>query len=131
MEVGPLEIGNSLRMGFIVMRCFHCTKPVCLNACPTKAISKRLDGIVVIDADLCTGCKACIEACPFGAPQFNPEKNIVEKCTMCMHRIDKGLKPACVEACPNKAIYFGDINQLTELRRQSHANSFFLVNLIF
>jgi len=111
---GPEEVDGKLILTFKNIRCMHCGKPPCIDACPEGAISKRADGIVLIDPELCTGCKACIEACPFGAPQFNPENNLVEMCTLCVHRVEKGLKPACVSACVGGALKFGDINELTE-----------------
>jgi len=126
IEIGPKEIGGNLKMDYFPMRCLHCAKPACQEACPTGAINKRKDGIVLIDFEICSGCKACIQACPFGAPQMNPELNVVGKCTLCVHRIEQGLKPACVIACPTQAIYFGDINQLAEFKRQHSANSIFL-----
>jgi Fe-S-cluster-containing dehydrogenase component len=101
----------------------HCGKPLCLDACPEEAITKSADGIVLINPDLCTGCKQCIEACPFGIPQLNPETGIAEKCTLCAHRIDKGLEPACVLACPTNAIGFGDINRLSELKKEKFAQN--------
>ncbi len=64
----------------------------------------------LVDVNLCIGCQACIEACPFGAPQLNPEGSIVEMCTLCVHHIDQGLAPACFLACPTGAISFGDTN---------------------
>jgi Fe-S-cluster-containing dehydrogenase component len=110
---GPEEIDGKLKMTFPHIRCRHCGKPPCMDACPTKAIKKRNDGIVVIDSELCIGCKECIEACPFGVPQFDPEREVVSMCNLCMHRLDQGLLPACVEHCPTQAIKFGDINDLT------------------
>jgi len=115
------EIDGKLVMSFPHIRCMHCANPPCIPACPTNAVTKRADGIVLIDPELCTGCMACIEACSFGAPQFNPEKNTVEMCTLCVHRIEKGLKPACVQHCPSGALQFGDINDLTELIRERRA----------
>ena len=124
IQVGPKEVGGELKMSFIVVRCKHCAKPACMDVCPTDAITKRADGIVLIKPELCTGCKACIEACPFGAPQLNPEKSIVEMCTLCVHRIDQGLAPACFLACPTEAISFGDTNTLIESKREKYAESF-------
>ncbi len=121
IQVGPVEIGGKLTMSFHVSRCMHCGKPVCINACPEGAITKRIDGIVLINPELCTGCEICIEVCPFGVLQFNPEKNIVEKCTLCAHRVDNGLKPPCVNTCPTGALQFGDINELSELIRIKRA----------
>jgi len=112
IKVGPRMVGDKLRMDFIPMRCRHCAKAPCIDACPEKAITKRSDGIVLIDKGLCTGCMACIEACSFGAIQLNPQKQVAEKCTLCVHRVDAGLEPACVRACPSKCMYFGNINEL-------------------
>lgn len=114
IQVGPEKVGGKLIMKFHPIRCMHCGRPICMESCPTKAISKRIDGIVLIDSNLCIGCNLCIEVCPFSAPQFNPERGIVEKCTLCVHRVDKGLKPACVQTCPTGALQVGDINEVTE-----------------
>lgn len=114
IQVGPEEVEGRLRLSFQLVRCMHCDKPDCIEACPENAITKRIDGIVIINDELCTGCPACIEACPFGAPQYNPEKNVVVMCDLCVHRVDKGLKPACVLACPTGALLFGDVNKVTE-----------------
>ena len=95
---------------FVTSACNHCANPACLAACPTspKAITKRdSDGIVLIDQDLCIGCKYCIWACPYGVPQLNQVTKKAEKCTFCYHRIDQGLRPACVETCVGGAIQFG------------------------
>ena len=115
------EVDGKLVMSFSLIRCRHCANPPCIPACPTNAITTRTDGIVLIHQELCDGCMACIEACPFGAPQFNPEKNTVEMCTLCVHRIEKALKPACVQHCPSEALHFGDINELAQVIRERRA----------
>lgn len=112
VQVGPRMVGNKLKMDFIPMRCRHCVNAPCIEACPEKAIAGRSDNIVLIDSDLCTGCMACTEACSFGAIQLNPQTQVAEKCTLCVPRIDAGLEPACVHACPSKCMYFGDINEI-------------------
>lgn len=90
---------------FVTSACNHCQEPACIKACPAGAISKRArDGIVLIDQDRCTGCRYCLWACPYGAPQFNDVTGKVEKCTMCAHRVDQGLQPACVTTCVGKAL---------------------------
>ena len=78
-----------------------------MKACPVDAISKRAsDGIVLIDKEKCIGCKYCVWACPYGAPQVNEITGKVEKCTMCVHRTDRGLQPACAITCVGKALTY-------------------------
>ncbi|MBM3179330.1 MAG: dimethylsulfoxide reductase subunit B [Chloroflexi bacterium] len=92
--------------------CMHCAKPICMDVCPTSAISKRDDGIVLINADMCIGCRYCSWACPYGAPQFNEELSVMTKCDMCHDLVDMGERPACVEACPYRAMDFGALDEL-------------------
>jgi anaerobic dimethyl sulfoxide reductase subunit B (iron-sulfur subunit) len=95
------------------MSCNHCAEPACLPTCPTGAIFKRKkDGIVDIDSTLCIGCRKCEAACPYGAPQFIPEQNIVSKCNMCVDEIDAGRKPYCVMACMMRVLDIGPIDKL-------------------
>lgn len=110
----PREIEGKLQLRYIVTHCLHCRRPPCKDACPVKAITKREDGIVLIDRELCTGCKDCIEACPLGVMQFDQEKGIAQKCDLCVARLDRGLPPACVAACPSHCIHFGDTKEITE-----------------
>jgi len=121
VKVGPRMVGDKLRMDFVPMRCRHCAKAPCIDSCPEKAITKRLDGIVLINQELCIGCMACAEACPFGAIQLNAKTQIAEKCTLCVHRVDTGLEPACILACPSKCMYFGDINELVRISQAKEA----------
>ncbi len=109
--------------------CFQCANPPCIPVCPTDAIAKREDGIVVIRQDMCIGCGRCEPACPYDAIEMNVVEpvlplgledghgaaevaprvaGVVEKCNFCAHRIDGGLAPACVVACPTGVITFGD-----------------------
>jgi molybdopterin-containing oxidoreductase family iron-sulfur binding subunit len=118
--------------------CQQCSEPPCMEVCPTGATTKDENGIVLVDRNLCMGCKACVMACPYGARQtveewttyfpdaeggLDPyeayakkkweEKNaygIATKCDYCMDRVQEGRQPACVEACPAKARYFGDLD---------------------
>lgn len=97
------------------LSCNHCAEPACLPTCPTGAIFKReKDGIVDIDSTLCIGCRRCEAACPYGAPQFIPELNIVSKCNMCVDEIDAGRKPYCVMACMMRVLDIGPIDKIAD-----------------
>ncbi len=95
---------------FVPKMCNHCSRPSCVQVCPTGATYKTEDGAVLIDHDHCIGCQYCVQACPYGARFFNDRDRVTEKCTWCYHRITKGLDPACVEVCPTGARIFGDMN---------------------
>jgi DMSO reductase iron-sulfur subunit len=99
-----------LSMYYLPVPCMHCGEAPCLAACPVEAIYKREDGIVLVDEDKCNGCQACISACPYEAFIYNPEKDLVQKCTFCVHRVDQGLEPFCVSCCETEALSFGDLN---------------------
>jgi Fe-S-cluster-containing dehydrogenase component len=104
-------------------RCNHCTDAPCVTNCPTGASFYRGDGTVQIDHDLCTGCRACMEACPYDARYVHPD-GYVDKCTLCVHRLDKGKPTACEEICPTSAILTGDIDDPTSevSRRLKHGS---------
>lgn len=121
IQVGPKVVGGRLKTVFVAMRCFHCERPACVSVCPTSAMQKRDDGIVWVDEDACIGCLVCIEACPYGAPQFNPKTNKITKCDYCKDRVDKGLWPSCATKCSSKALYFGDINKFLTITRERKA----------
>ncbi|MFW2373535.1 MAG: sulfate reduction electron transfer complex DsrMKJOP subunit DsrO [Gammaproteobacteria bacterium] len=106
------------------MLCQHCESPPCVDVCPTGASFKRVDGIVLVDRHICIGCRYCMMACPYKARSFAHEvvedpkdfaprgKGTVESCTFCVHRVDEGGTPACVEACTEAehgAMLFGDL----------------------
>jgi len=107
--------------------CNHCDDPPCALVCPVQATYKRKDGIVIVDKHRCIGCRYCLIACPYNMRMFNFKSNhewqskthptrahgVSESCHFCHHRVDKGMEPACVEACRKAnqgAIVFGDLN---------------------
>lgn len=98
---------------YITQGCNHCADPACVKVCPTKAHFKRAeDGLVVIDPAKCIGCGMCAKACPYGAPQLDTINRKMRKCDGCVARTSKGMNPVCVESCPERAIEFGDIEEL-------------------
>lgn len=96
-EDGPKATNGRLEFAFHVNVCRHCDEPPCAEACPEGAITKRQDNIVLLDDGKCTGCRLCIEACPYDAIAFDTEKDLALKCDLCHHRIDNGLLPACAD----------------------------------
>ena len=88
-------------------RCNHCENAPCVSACPTRASHYEPGGLVEVDPGKCVGCKACIIACPYEVRYLHPD-GYVDKCTLCVHRLDRGLPTACEEVCPTQAIAVGD-----------------------
>lgn len=111
----PIRVIEGKRqLRYTVTHCMHCHEAKCQAACPENAISKRADGIVLIDAKTCNGCRMCMEACPFGVIQFDEARGFAHKCDLCVDRIDKGKQPACVGACLSHCIYFGPVAQVVK-----------------
>jgi tetrathionate reductase subunit B len=104
------EFPNTSR-SFLPRLCNQCTHPPCVSVCPANATWKREeDGVVIIDPDVCIGCKYCIQACPYNARFLNPETGTADKCDFCIGTVSKGGLPACVETCVGGARIFGDLN---------------------
>jgi formate dehydrogenase iron-sulfur subunit len=95
--------------------CKHCVQAGCLEVCPTGAIIRTEFDTVVIQSDVCNGCRDCIAACPFGVIDINPASGTAQKCTLCYDRLQAGLEPACSKACPTDSIRFGTITDLRKL----------------
>jgi tetrathionate reductase subunit B len=95
---------------FVPKMCNHCAKSPCVQVCPVGATFETPEGIVLVDENYCIGCRYCVQACPYGCRYIHPEKGTADKCTLCIHRLAKGLKPACFEICPTEARIFGDLN---------------------
>jgi menaquinone reductase, iron-sulfur cluster-binding subunit len=149
-----------VKMRLQPMPCVHCDDPPCIKVCPARATGMGRDGIVRQSFARCIGCRYCTNACPYTRRMFNwakPEfpgeqtealnpdvsvrpKGVVEKCTMCHHRLQKGrdearaggrpltardYTPACVDSCPARAMYFGDLDDVdspvTQLARSPRA----------
>ena len=109
-----LFVPNNLFKYFLSTACQHCENPVCRDVCPTAAITKRDDGIVLIDQDKCIGCRYCEWACPYGAPQFREDLGVMTKCNFCEDLLAKGENPACVDACVMRCLDYGDLEELRQ-----------------
>jgi Fe-S-cluster-containing dehydrogenase component len=108
--------GEGARTVHFPRSCLHCEEPACVTVCPTGASYKRAeDGIVLVNEDLCIGCKLCSWACPYGAREFDADDGVMKKCTLCIDRIynehlpAEEQRPACVMVCPVNARHFGDL----------------------
>ena len=101
----------SLTTEFRSERCNHCSHATCVYACPTGASHYWRDtNIVLVAPERCTGCKACMAACPYDARLIMHPGGYIDKCTFCAHRIERGALPACVETCPSRVRIFGDVS---------------------
>jgi len=106
LGVGPRLVRVTERSpDFIPVYCHHCARPPCGEACPVDAISRNDQGIVLIDAGLCIGCRECVEACPLGAMQFEVKQDVAVKCDLCIERLAENKQPACISVCPTGCIH--------------------------
>ena len=94
---------------FVPKLCNHCADSPCTQVCPVGATFITPDGVVLIDPKYCMGCAYCVQACPYGCRYIHPQKHVADKCTLCYHRITKGLTTACCEACPTGARQLADL----------------------
>ena len=108
---------------FVPKMCNHCSKSPCTQVCPVGATYESPDGVALVDEKYCIGCGYCVQACPYGCRYFHPEKKVADKCTLCYHRLKKGLAPACMEVCPSKARIYGNLRD-----RDSEIVNFLRVN---
>jgi dimethyl sulfoxide reductase iron-sulfur subunit len=130
LDTPKVDGHGQLDMEWLPLACQHCDDAPCEKVCPTAATYTNDEGIVLVDADRCIGCRYCMAACPYGVRVFNwgePEKShgvtegmvparpvgTVEKCSLCVHRIGDGQQPSCVVSCPAQARIFGDLNDPT------------------
>ncbi len=106
-----------VELSYMSLSCCHCLTPACMEACPAEAITKRdSDGVMAVDRDACLGrdaCGACLEACSYDVPQFGSEDNAkMQMCTLCADRLADNREPACVAACPMRALEYGPVEEL-------------------
>ncbi|HEX9861554.1 MAG TPA: 4Fe-4S dicluster domain-containing protein [Nitrospirota bacterium] len=108
---GPLDIRpEDIDKAFFVPKlCNQCANPPCVQVCPVGATYQTPDGVVLVDRTWCIGCGYCIMGCPYGVRFFHPVHKVADKCHWCYHRISKGMKPACVTACPFGARDIGNL----------------------
>lgn len=110
VESWDVGAGEQARRANQPKLCNHCADAPCVKVCPTGASYRTEDGVVLVDAEKCIGCKYCMAACPFQARWVDDDSGEVSKCTFCYHRSSQGLLPACVSTCVTRARYFGDLN---------------------
>ncbi|UCC32446.1 MAG: 4Fe-4S dicluster domain-containing protein [Phycisphaerales bacterium] len=109
----PPVSGRDITKGFFFPKlCNQCTFTPCVQLCPVGASYRTVDGVILVDEKRCIGCGYCVQGCPYGTRFIHPEKHVASKCTLCYHRITRGLKPACVQACPVEARMIGDTRQV-------------------
>ena len=102
--------GKKFKQLFVPLACKHCLNAPCLRECPTEAIYKE-NGITLVDRKKCIGCKVCLDACPYGIPQFDDE-GILVLCDLCIHRLNQGKKTACQQACVARCIEVKDLEEV-------------------
>ena len=113
-RVDSFECGTypEVSLFHLALSCNHCDEPACVAGCPTAALHKADDGTVQYDADRCVVCRNCMTVCPYGAPQHDEDANLIAKCDACKALRDAGRNPVCVDACPMRAIEFGELDEL-------------------
>lgn len=107
---------DGFRWLFLKEGCMHCGDPACVAVCPTGALKQQPNGLVTFELELCNGCGYCVQFCPFHIPRLESDpitgQGKASKCTFCQDRVTNGLLPACVKACPAKALDFGDRDEM-------------------
>ena len=106
----PVPDKDIYKTFFVPKMCNHCAKSPCTQVCPVGASFESPEGLALVDQSYCIGCGYCVQACPYGCRYIDPVKGVVDKCTLCYHRLEKGLDPACMMACPTGARVYGDLN---------------------
>lgn len=110
LEVGPFGDLPHIRKYWLPTMCQQCEDAPCIHVCPTGASFRNEDGVVLVNKEVCIGCKYCMIACPYGVRGWNPDEHVVEKCTLCQQRTSVGQEPACVVNCCGEARFYGDLD---------------------
>jgi len=100
---------SRIKTFFVPKLCNHCAHSPCVQVCPVGATFESPDGVVLVDTEYCLGCRYCVQACPYGCRFIDPRTHTADKCSLCYHRITKGLTTACCETCPTGARTLGDL----------------------
>ena len=106
--------GDGAKSFFVPKLCNHCAHSPCTQVCPVGATFDGPDGVVLVDKSYCLGCRYCVQACPYGCRFIDPRTNTVDKCSLCYHRITRGLTTACCETCPTGARRLGDLKDVRD-----------------
>jgi tetrathionate reductase subunit B len=101
--------GDGVKVFFVPKMCNHCAHSPCVQVCPVGATFESPDGVVLVDKSYCIGCRYCVQACPYGCRFIDPRTHTADKCSLCYHRITRGLTTACVEVCPTGARQLADL----------------------
>ena len=116
---------NIFKTFFVPKMCNQCAKSPCTQVCPVGATFETPEGITLVDSEHCIGCSYCVQACPYGCRYIHPESKVADKCTLCYHRLTKGIAPACMEVCPTGARIYGNLRDPeSELVKYMKNNSY-------
>jgi len=106
----PVPEEDIYKTFFVPKMCNHCAKSPCTQVCPVGASFESPEGLALVDKSYCIGCGYCVQACPYGCRYIDPARGVVDKCTLCYHRLKNDLDPACMMVCPTGARIYGDLN---------------------
>ena len=126
IAVGPTGTHPDIEQYWLPVQCQQCENAACVHVCPTGASYRdEKTGVVLIDKAKCIGCQYCMMACPYGVRSFNQKEKVVEKCTLCKERTDRGDIPMCVRVCPGRARVYGALDdpesEISKVVRENHA----------
>lgn len=118
-----IEEEGKVKWLFSTRRCMQCVEPTCVEVCPVEPVKAmtyvKETGAIYVNRELCIGCGSCSEYCPFNGPVIDPETEKSTKCTFCYDRLNNGLEPACVKACPTGCLVFGDRDEILEIAHKA------------